>query len=553
MKRTSALLLVLLGFAAWAQPKKVNYQAVALNAAGTPVKNKVISVRLSMVDSAASGTVLYTETHQPTTDGTGQFSVYLGGGTATQGTFANIPWGNNKDKFLKAEADLSGGSSYTLMGISQVVSVPYALAAGSLNEGALLYGSNGQTYSLNIGPNGPVWTCYPPVAVANAGADQLNVCGNLVALSGNTASGITSAWSILNGTGGSTNGNTFTGTRGNAYSLRYTLTNACGSSSDTLQISLALPTTTASAGPDQISLTGTTATLAANAPAAGETGTWTIASGSGATLSNANNPAATFTKGTDSSYTLVWTIAGPCGSSRDTVKVSFQTLVMNTPCPGVASVTYAGETYPTVQIGSQCWLAKNLNVGTMINSAAAVDSQKNNGVIEKYCYNNDPANCTTYGGLYQWAEAVQYKNGASNTASPNPAFTGNIQGICPAGWHLPSDAEYCALTTFLDALANCNVFGTSSTTAGIALKSTNLWYSNVGTQGTNSSGFSALPGGSRNTFGAFYNIGGNTYFWSSSESFATGAIYRYLYYYYSNVFRYNDSKSYGFSVRCTQD
>jgi uncharacterized protein (TIGR02145 family) len=259
---------------------------------------------------------------------------------------------------------------------------------------------------------------------------------------------------------------------------------------------------------------------------------------------------ATFTKGTDSAYTLVWTISGPCGTSRDTVNLRFPAPV-GTACG--QAVTYAGETYPTVQIGTQCWFTKNLNVGTMINSSALVDSQRNNGILEKYCYNNNPANCTTYGGLYQWAEAVQYQNGASNTASLPTAFTGNVQGICPTGWHLPSDAEYCTLTTFLDATVNCGTIGWSGTDAGGKMKSTSGLWTSPNTGATNSSGFSALPGGYRPTLGTFYDIGFLTYFWSSSESSSTDAVPRYLYYSHSVIFRVSHPKGYGFSARCTQD
>jgi uncharacterized protein (TIGR02145 family) len=295
-------------------------------------------------------------------------------------------------------------------------------------------------------------------------------------------------------------------------------------------------TTSSSAGPDQLSLTGTTATLAANAPAAGETGAWSIVVGSGGSLSGSNNPTATFTKGTDSTYTLVWTISAPCGTSRDTVNLRFPAPV-GTACG--QAVTYAGESYPTVQIGTQCWFAKNLNVGTMIGSG----DQTNNGTIEKYCYNNDPANCTTYGGLYQWAEAVQYQNGASNTASLPTAFTGNVQGICPTGWHLPSDAEWNSLETTLGG----------SSVAGGPLKSTSGLWSSPNTGATNSSGFSALPGAFRNTGGSFFNLGIFTNFWSSSESSSANAIVRHLIYNNSNINRGYDVKGDGFSARCTQD
>jgi uncharacterized protein (TIGR02145 family) len=171
------------------------------------------------------------------------------------------------------------------------------------------------------------------------------------------------------------------------------------------------------------------------------------------------------------------------------------------------------------------------------------NDQTNNSTLEKYCYNNDPANCTTFGGLYQWAEAVQYQNGAGISTSPNPAFTGNVRGICPTGWHLPSDAEWGTLETFLGG----------SGVAGGALKSTSGLWTSPNTGATNSSGFSALPGGYRYTYGTFANIGYNSCFWSSSESSSTLAVIRYLNYFNSDIFRGYDYKYGGFSARCTQD
>ena len=562
MKSIFTLLLAALAFVATAQPQKINYQGVAVGANGKPIKNSTVGLRLSVLDSLPTGSTLYTETQAASTDASGQFSIFLGGGTATVGAFANLPWANGNNKFLKVEMDAQGGSNYQPMGTTQLVSVPYAMAAGTsktadlaneLKLGALVRGNAGRTWQLTESINGPTWTCYPPVTTANAGPDQLNVCASSVTLAGNAPSNGTAAWSILSGSAGSLGtanapATPFAGVRGNSYTLRYSITNACGSSADTVSVSLAPTPTPANAGSDQLNLTGTTATLAANAPAAGETGAWSMVAGSGGSISANNNPTATFTKGTDSAYTLVWTMTGPCGTFTDTVNLRFPSPV-GTACG--QAVTYAGESYPTVQIGTQCWFAKNLNVGTMINGSG---DQTNNSTMEKYCYNNDPANCATYGGLYQWAEAVQYQNGAFNTASPNPAFTGNVRGICPTGWHLPSDAEYCTLTTFLDATVNCGTIGFSGTDVGGKMKSTSGLWTSPNPGATNSSGFSALPGGGRFTFGTFYNVGVTTYFWSSSEYSSGNSIYRYL---HNNspeiILRNYLAKNCGLSARCTQD
>jgi len=529
----------------FAQPQKINYQGVAVGANGKAIKNSTIGLRLSVLDSLPAGSLLYTETQTASTDNAGQFSIYLGGGTATAGTFANLPWANGNDKFLKVEMDAQGGTNYQNMGTTQLVSVPFALVSGAVR------GSNGQMYQLTIGSNGPTWTCYPPVTQASAGLDQSNICSVTVNLVGNVPNQGTVSWSVISGVGGSFGtpnvySTTFSGVRGNSYSLRYSISNTCGSSFDTVVVSLVPTTTPANAGPDQLSLTGTTATLAANAPAAGETGAWSILSGSGGSLSANNNPTATFTKGTDSAYTLVWTITGPCGTSRDTVNLRFPAPVV-TAC-GQAEI-YAGESYPTVRIGTQCWFAKNLNVGSMINGAS---NQTNNGTLEKYCYNNNSANCTTYGGMYQWAEAVQYQNGASNTATLPVAFSGNVRGICPTGSHIPSDAEYCTLATFLDATANC-ISGTNSATAGGKLKSTSALWTTPNTGATNSTGFSALPGGHRFTNATFNNLGTLTYIWSSSEFSSVEAIFRGFAYNNSDYSRIINTKDRGFSVRCLKD
>ncbi len=237
------LTLLCFGLLAQAQPQKVNYQAVAVNSSGVTVKNRVISLKLSILDSSSTGSVLYSETHQPTTDGSGQFSVFLGGGTAVSGTFSNIPWGNTKDKFLKAEADFNGGANYVLMGVSQVVSVPYALQAGSLSEGATITGANGNIYSLVIDSIGPIWKCITPVQSAFAGFDTTLNFVNSCNLNGNqNRSNEVGKWRIISGNNGVISNDTlfnssFSGQAGNTYLLEWTLSNGCKTSRDTVQIS----------------------------------------------------------------------------------------------------------------------------------------------------------------------------------------------------------------------------------------------------------------------------------------------------------------------------
>lgn len=208
-----------------------------------------------------------------------------------------------------------------------------------------------------------------------------------------------------------------------------------------------------------------------------------------------------------------------------------------------------GKTYNTVQIGSQCWMAENLNVGTRISGFS---NQSNNATREKYCYDNNEANCTTYGGLYQWAEAVQYTNGATNAASPSPAFSAPLQGICPSGWHLPTDTEWCTMENTVESGtdASCNITGYRGTNTGAMLKTTTGWTTN---NGTNTSNFSALPSGIRLSDGSFLGQEVYTYFRSSSESSVNNDWIRYLGASDLQSYRANSTKLYGYSIRCVKD
>jgi len=203
------------------------------------------------------------------------------------------------------------------------------------------------------------------------------------------------------------------------------------------------------------------------------------------------------------------------------------------PCPGTPTVTYSGKTYNTVQIGDQCWLKENLDVGTMIESNSGSDNQTDNGTIEKYCHNNNASNCKTYGGLYQWNEAMQY------------VTTEGSQGICPDGWHIPTIAEFEALRTYMNDQA-----------AALIDESEELNFTPTVTQ--NETGFSALLAGYRSFgTGAFYELGRSANFWSSTENSSNGANFMILSSSNSGVNFYdgNDSEGddFGFSVRCLKD
>ena len=216
-------------------------------------------------------------------------------------------------------------------------------------------------------------------------------------------------------------------------------------------------------------------------------------------------------------------------------------------CSGTFTDLRDGKNYAQVQIGDQCWMAENLNVGTMINSttggAGSDGNQSDDGIIEKYCYDNSTSNCDTYGALYQWNELMQYSN------------TEGVQGICPDGWHVPTNAEWCTLENEVDAgTVSCSDIAWRGLDGGGNLKETGTthWYT-PNTGATNSSGFTALPGGARlATDGSFGDMIADGYFWTSTEN-VTEAWYRLLSYAHADEYRDDFDKNRGYSVRCIHD
>ena len=183
---------------------------------------------------------------------------------------------------------------------------------------------------------------------------------------------------------------------------------------------------------------------------------------------------------------------------------------------GTATVLYSGKTYNTVLIGSSCWLRENLNIGTRIDASS---NQSNNATIEKYCYNNLESYCDTDGGLYQWEEALQY------------VTTEGEQGICPPGWHIPTEAEFLALKSEVGDDGNALKRGDQG-------------------GGTNTSGFSALLAGYCNppNFSS-RTISGR--FWSSTKN-ATNPILMGLTF-TSAITIGTTPQVIGYSIRCIKD
>jgi uncharacterized protein (TIGR02145 family) len=235
-------------------------------------------------------------------------------------------------------------------------------------------------------------------------------------------------------------------------------------------------------------------------------------------------------------------------SPQTKLKLIAYTVESMNPCPGTPTVTdYDGNVYNTIKIGDQCWMRENLNTTRTANGTQ----------ITRSCYNNDPGNCELYGGLYNWAIVM---NGAASSGA-NPS---GVQGICPTGWHVPSDAEWTQLTNYLintyvditadnvgNKLKSCRQV--SSPLGGDCNTTEHpRWNSHSTHYGTNDFGFSSLPGGLYYS-GSFYYLGTNGNWWSATESSSTNAWYRNMGHHHGSVSRFNHSKTHGFSVRCIRD
>jgi uncharacterized protein (TIGR02145 family) len=196
-----------------------------------------------------------------------------------------------------------------------------------------------------------------------------------------------------------------------------------------------------------------------------------------------------------------------------------------------------GNYYKVIRIGTQIWMAENINVGIELT---VNDEEKDNGIIEKYCYADSKANCDIYGGLYKWNEMMQYN-------APDNGLIGTTRGICPVGWHIPTENEWVTLYNYLGGLG----------IAGGKLKETGTkywWAPNVGA--SDAVGFSGLPGAYLSIdsipFAGMGMFGG---WWTSTDRIGVTHDPYFFYLYYDGEFitREEGYEAEGRSVRCAKN
>lgn len=235
----------------------------------------------------------------------------------------------------------------------------------------------------------------------------------------------------------------------------------------------------------------------------------------------------------------------------ETIILSFEVEIAEDgqPCPGAATVNdIDNNTYNTVVIGNQCWMKESLRTTHYTNGTSIpLGSSTSTTIAYRYYPDNNSSNVSTYGYLYNWKAVM----GTFSSSSNNPS---DVQGICPKGWHVPSDAEWTQLTDYV-----CNqsqyLCANNNTYIAKAFASTILWNNDPGTctvgntlSANNATGFSAFPAGFY--YGNYINLLNSSHFWSATQYDSDNAFDRAVAHDYAIVPRMNYNKGHGFAVRC---
>lgn len=560
-------------------PQGIMHQSVIRNNTGQLVSNQMVTVRISLLQGSASGSAVYVETHQAQTNANGLLSLKVGSGLAQSGVglwpFNQIAWGSGP-YFLQTEVDPNGGNNFSLIQTTELLSVPFALLAQhSLTPGpAGPQGPQGPAGSQGVsgndgavGPQGPIGLTGPQGPAGLEGAP--GVAGPVGPQGPQGPSGADGAPGVAGpvgpqGPAGPAGNDGAVGPQGpqgsfpsgtqpgemNYWNGSAWVAVSPGNYGQNLFFCNGLPswggclplvTTTA------VTFTVTGATTGGNVTADGGASVTArgVAYGTAQTPTTANNTTS------DGTGTGAFT-STPSGLTATTLyyvrayatnavgtaygnEVSFTTSAAPPFTCGTSTVTDVdNNTYNTVQIGTQCWTQSNLKVSKYRNGDNIPTGLSSNAwqftTSGAYAiYADDPGNDGLYGKLYNYFAVT------------------DTRGLCPTGWHVPSDAEWTTLENQLGG----------SIVAGGALKSTATeptpggWASP--NTGTNSSGFTALSGGTRTSYGGFYNLTYVGYWWSSSVSSGNSAWDRRLYNDSSDVDRISTNRTGGYSVRCCRD
>lgn len=547
MKKIFTLIvMVLCATALFAQaPEKFTYQAVVRNASNALMSNASVGVRVSILQGGVNGALVYMETQTGVTNANGLITLQIGEGNAQQGTFASVDWANGS-YFLKIETDPNGGSNYTITTTQQLLSVPYALYAKDAGNGF-----SGDYNDLTNTPTIPTVPTNVSAFTNDAGYITMDSVPSIPTVPTNV--------SAFNNDAGYITGYTETDPQFNAWNKDYNdLINK-----PTIPT---VPTNVSAFTNDAGYITGyaeqqTLSDVTANGNSAGNR-----------QLKEVSDPTENFDAVNLRTLNLL----------MDSLRADFQqqlqqlqqsqqqmqqqidslqeivdaldTTHHNHFVCGTSTVTdYEGNAYATVQIGDQCWMRDNLRTTYYADGTAIPAGETNTDATFPYYYDYSSSDIplSQRGYLYNWSAVMH--NAPSSSANPS-----GVQGICPTGWHVPSDEEWTQLTSYVSAQ---NEYLCSDNAEFIAkvLASTSGWSSSTSTCAVgnmqnlnNATGFNASPAGYLYNLG-FTNSGKYAYFWTSTEASSANAWYRSLNFNYAYVYRNNYGKHLGYSVRCIRD
>ncbi len=369
---TFAVFLAIIGNSFAQAPQGIPYQAVARNSSGALLSSTIVSIRFTVRDGLATGVIKYRETHTITTSSQGLFSVNLGEGTPTSGTFSSINWSVN-DKFLQVEMDPAGGSSYVDMGTQKLMSVPYALQSNFSNCISPTVSGTGDTVNFGCGK----FLILPGASAANCNVTAGTITGSTTVCTGSTtalsSSSTGGVWSSsTSGIASVNSSGVVTGVGVGTTTISYIVTESCGSDTVTTMVNvMTLPATDTITGTLTV-CAGATTTLS-NATTGG---TWS----SGATAIATVNSSGVVSGVAAGTAIISYTVTNSCGSTSVTKIVTVNPLPVAGTITGSSTISGCGTTLSNSTSGG-VWSSSNTATVTISSGGVAVGVSTGSAVI----------------------------------------------------------------------------------------------------------------------------------------------------------------------------